>query len=137
MSQGRGAYPCPTAVHDIFRRVINFAFHLHRLLFLMRYLHPQNSEIRTAKVQRNEISLLYVENKTQAIRTCMRHKSGKPRALLSTTHRQRQRLQPELSGKRPVKRRPSPYSFTWSRCSGNTVTDRRATATRVRHRRMD
>lgn len=43
----------------------------------MRHFHPQNSKVRTAEIQSDEISFLYVENKTQVIKNCMQHAFGK------------------------------------------------------------
>lgn len=89
MCQGRGAYPCSTPVHDVLWGIVNFTFHLHRLLFLVRHLHPKDSEVRATKIQCNEISFLYVENKTQVIKNHMQHKSGKHQAWLSAALKQR------------------------------------------------
>lgn len=88
MSQGRGAYPCPTPMHDVLWGIVNFTFHLHRLLFLMRHLHPKDSEVRTTKIQCNEISFLYVGNKTQVIKNCMQHKSEKYQTWLNAALKQ-------------------------------------------------
>lgn len=49
-------YPCSTAVDDVLWSLIYLTFHLHRLFLLMRHFHPQNTEIRAAQIQGNEIS---------------------------------------------------------------------------------
>lgn len=124
MCQGRGAYPCSTPVHDVFWGIINFTFHLHRLLFFMRHLYPENSEVRTTKIQRDEISFLYVENKTEVIKNGRQHKSGKHQAWLRAALKQ---MSSRYSKEVPATGHPRepdsmdliPYNLTWSWCNGS------------------
>ena len=45
-------------MHDVFRRVVDLALHLHRLLLFIGHLHPQDAEIGPPQIQSNEVSPL-------------------------------------------------------------------------------